>query len=87
MANKLLNLIKDRDIPDTFIPGCSSIEIIGDKRVVVENVKRVIEYQNERVRLDTDKFCVVIHGECFTLKSFSDRVIVVDGRVNNVSLE
>ncbi len=84
---RLKNFIKDSDLPVTVLSGGSNIEIIGNGRVIVENANRILEYQNECVRLCADKFIVVVKGLSLTLCSFDDNVIVIDGNIKNICLE
>lgn len=79
--------VKGLDLPVSAISGESSVELIGNKRVIVENAKRIIEYENNIIRLDTDKFNVVINGTQLTFNSYSDKIVVIDGNIKNVCLE
>lgn len=84
---KFRNFIKCFDIPAVVTGGCGSIELIGDKRVIVENAVRILTYDYETVRLEAENRTVVIKGASLTLNSFSDNIMIVDGTISNVSLE
>ena len=53
----------------------------------VKSEERIIEYENERVRLNTGEKTVLIEGNLLTLDSYSDNVIVVRGTIKNISFE
>lgn len=81
------NFFKGIDLPDTAISDAASIEIIGDMRVVVEQTKGILEYENERIRINIGKYIAVITGCNLTLSSYSDNIIVIDGKIKNICLE
>lgn len=70
-----------------FSEAAGSIEMIGNSRVVVETTKKILEYNNDKVRLDLGKYIVAIAGTDLTMNSFSDSIIIVDGIIKALSLE
>lgn len=81
------DFIKGINFSETDFSNTSSIEIIGEKRVVVERAQNILEYGNERVRLNLGKYTVAISGTGLTMSSYSDNVMIIDGTIKNVSLE
>lgn len=86
-TGKLISLVRRFDVPATAIGGCSNIEVIGNKRVIVENAVRILTYEDTTVCLEAKDRTVVINGASLTLNSFSDNIMIVDGTISNVSLE
>lgn len=82
---RIYSFIKGKDTCDTTEKG--NIEIIGNNKVIIEHAERIIEYENERVRLNTGEKTVLIEGNSLTLDSYSDNVIVVRGTIKNISFE
>lgn len=79
--------IKGVETIDPASGGAASVELVGRKRVIVEEATGILEYDNARVRVNTKGYTVVIDGVELTLDSYSGGVIVVDGKINGVCLE
>lgn len=79
--------IKGTDEYDTSIKEASSVEIIGNKRVVIEQVSGILAYETERVRISTKVYTIAVSGSKLTLNSYSDGIIVIDGKIKGVCLE
>ena len=47
----LRNLLDSGGLEDECIPGQSVVELLGDNRVLIENHRRIIEYELERIRI------------------------------------
>ena len=67
--------------------GTASIELVGNKRVIVEEATGILEYEADRVRVNTKGYIVVIDGRELTLDSYCGGIIVVDGKISGVCLE
>ncbi len=64
-----------------------SIELLGSRRVIVEDALGIIEYEDNIVRIHTRGKTVVINGSGLSLDSYSGGIIIVDGKIRGVSLE
>lgn len=90
MKNKLTpvrDFIKGVHFSETDFSNVGSIEIIGENRVVVERTRNILEYENERVRLNLGKYIVSISGRDLMLSSYSENVMIIDGTIKSVALE
>lgn len=63
------------------------IEIVGDSKVIIENVKSILEYENESVRVDIETHTVNVKGNALTLNNYTDNVMVISGIIQGVLLE
>ena len=79
--------IKGIEAVNPSVNGCSSVELVGNKRVIVEEATGILEYEAERVRINTKAHTVVIDGAGLTLESYSGGIIVFDGKIRGVCLE
>lgn len=84
---RIKSFIRGVSISDIAISDLSNIEIIGDRRVIVEETKNILEYESERVRLNAGKFTIAICGYDLILSNFTDNIIVIDGKIKNICLE
>ena len=81
----VVNFIKGTNNCETTDTG--SIEIIGNKKIIIEHAESILEYENERVRVKTGKKIIVVNGKSLTLDSYSENVILVNGTIISVSFE
>ena len=79
--------IKGIEVVNPAVDGCSSVELVGNKRVIIEDATGISEYEADRVRINTKVHTVVIDGTGLTLDSYSGGIIVIDGKINGVCLE
>lgn len=67
------------------IPGdLPRIEIVGDKRVLVENHKGILEYGDNIMRINCGKMIVRIAGEGLNLQALSLSELAVTGKITSV---
>lgn len=84
-SEAVINFIKGKNFPD--VTNAGSIEIIGDKKIIIEHAQSILEYENERVRVNTGRKTVVVTGEKLSLDSYSENVILINGNIISVSFE
>ena len=73
-------------IPPKTEPLIPQIEISGDRQVIVEGCKYILEYEPETVKLDVGKFNLRITGTDLTLISLADASVMIEGGVLGVEL-
>ena len=84
--------MKNRPLKD-FIKGrfydsfadCGNIEVIGDRRVIVEGARSVIEYESGRVLVGALKYTLSVTGADLTIESYNDDVMIVEGNIKTIS--
>lgn len=86
-ASPVREFIKGVESVQTSLKGSASVELVGNTRVVVEDATGILEYESEKVRVNTKGYTVVIDGAGLTLDSYCGGVIIVDGKIRGVCLE
>ncbi|MBR5126283.1 MAG: YabP/YqfC family sporulation protein [Oscillospiraceae bacterium] len=69
-----------------LFPGVPLIEILGDRRVLIEGHQGVREYGTCRIRVAVKHGCVEIQGEGLELRFMTREQVVVLGRIRNVAV-
>lgn len=67
------------------LDGTSQIELIGNKRAVIDTPKRVIEYTREKLKLDLGEVKMSICGNNMVVRTYSNDKIIVDGLIMSVN--
>ncbi len=74
------------DLQDEPIPGLPLIEIAGERRVLIENHRGVIEYGSQTIRVKVKYGQVCICGSGLELARMTRGQLVISGRVDAVQL-
>ncbi len=71
--------------PMTNLDG--SVEIIGTKRVIVEDIVSIIEYCDERIRIDIGSRMLNIIGQSLEIYDYFNKSLIIDGKINSVTFD
>ncbi len=82
----LSNLIWQADLPDEPIPGRPLIEIMDNRRVLIENYIGVTEYGREMIQIKVKFGCVCVSGRNLELARMSKGQLVISGTITHIEL-
>lgn len=74
------------DLPGEAMPRQPILEIVGDRRVLIENHMGVTEYTLEKIRIRMNYGEVCICGSGLQLARMSRDQLVISGRIYSASL-
>ncbi len=80
----LHSLAKRLDIPQDIILDLPRITMLGNKQVLIENHKGIIEYTASLVRIKLSEGELIIHGTQLLLGNLQAEQILVEGTVREV---
>lgn len=86
MKGKLSDLKNIPQISNTPHPGLPLVEILGNKRVLIENHFGVIAYGKTRICVKVRCGHIEINGNDLILARMSDSQLIVNGLVLGVTL-
>ena len=64
----------------------SSINIVDNTQIIIENCKNILECNEMIVRVVSSKFIIEVWGSELYVSSFANKSIRIDGEITNVSL-
>lgn len=81
--------IKDKvtkmlEIPDEVASDRPKITTVGRKEVFVENYKGIIEFTNEKVRINSNHGIITITGGNMKIKEITSEDIIIVGDIGNI---
>ncbi len=79
-------LIGAADLMDEPLPGMPLVEIAGDRRVLVENHRGVVEYGTKIIRIKVRYGQLCICGCGMELAKMTKDQLIISGRVDSVHL-
>ena len=85
--NNLLVLASLLELPDDIVLDLPRMTMLGNKQLLVENHKGIIEYSTVLVRIKLSQGTLVIHGEQLSLGSLQQEQILVEGIIKLVQYD
>jgi len=73
------------ELPKEIVLDLPKITMFGNKNLIVENYKGIIEYDNSRIRVNTGKGIIRVTGEGLIIKEITSEDLMIDGEI--LSLE
>ncbi|MDQ2085978.1 sporulation protein YqfC [Herbivorax sp. ANBcel31] len=88
-AEKNKNSIKEKmaeflEIPKEIILDLPKTTMYGNKNMVVENYKGIIEYENDRLRINTNKGIIRVVGNKLFIKEITSEDLLIYGEITSV---
>lgn len=83
----LENLSGRYHLPEDVLLGSSKVEIIGVKSVRVENYKGIIEYTQQRIKLQISEGKILIEGERMQIDYCTDVELHISGWIKLVKYD
>ena len=81
------NFVKALSLPEDAFVSQTYMELFGQKEIVVNGAKSIIEYGNEVVRIQTKEQIVEINGDELRVDMFLEKVMIVRGKIQAVFFE
>lgn len=73
------------ELPKEIVLDLPKITMFGDKNLIVENYKGIIEYDNNRIRVNTGKGIIMVSGDRLVIKEITSEDLMIEGEI--LSLE
>lgn len=75
------------EFPEEISNNEPKITIIGFKKIMVENYKGILEYENFFVRLNTTIGVLNINGFNLSLNEMTDEDLIITGNIESIDFE
>ncbi len=76
---------KKRKQPLLPVTNAPCIELSGNREILIEGSKGVLEYSTETVRVNTQGMIVSIAGRELNLRCISESALIIDGFITAVT--
>ncbi len=77
--NPLKKIGKIIELPQEFLEGATHIEIAGNREIIIEGCKGIIDYTEESIKLSAGKYAILIIGKNLEIKNLFDESIIING--------
>lgn len=84
IKNKFLEI---SDFSEELTKGYSKMVLLGKKEFLIENAKGIIEYENNKIRVNTLNGEINIEGENLVINEMGEGELLVRGKIKSILLE
>ena len=78
------NLVESLELPMDIMYGAVIITAMGRNQILVENYKGIIEYTQEKIRLQTKSFQVTIQGKRLIVEYYTNEEMKITGYIQGI---
>jgi sporulation protein YqfC len=72
------------ELPKEIVLNIPRITMIGSSDMIVENYKGIIEYENERIRLNTGSGPIAVKGSKLEIREITSEDIIISGDIRSL---
>lgn len=83
-AETAAKAVRALELPVDLIAGMVHFEFSGNREVIVEGCKGILEYDENIIYIDTGKLKVRFMGRGLELRNFTDHSAIIDGFISSV---
>lgn len=80
-------LVDSLELPKDLVYGAVLVSITGQKEMLIENYRGILEYNSERVSLQTKNCRLVIDGKNLNIDYYTNEEMKISGIITKVSYE
>lgn len=85
--SKVKKINKILEIPEEVVSSTPKITALGFSKILVENYKNILEYQDIFIRINTSIGIINIGGINLKMEEMTMDDIVIEGRIDNIEFE
>lgn len=86
MANWMERLADRADLQGEVLPCQPLVEILGEKRILIEHHGGVTEYSREKIQIKMRYGCLCICGSSLELARMNADQLIISGRIDSLSI-
>ena len=85
--NRLIRLSKVLEMPEEIISTVPKVTTLGFEKLLVENYKNILEYQEFFIRINTSIGIININGLGLKMGEMTTDDIVIEGKIDSIDFE
>ncbi|MCI8280409.1 MAG: sporulation protein [Lachnospiraceae bacterium] len=78
------NLVESLELPKDIMYGAVIVTATGKSEVLIENYKGILEYTNEKIRLQTKGCQVEVCGKCLLVEYYTNDEMKITGSIHQI---
>lgn len=85
--NKLSKINKILEMPSEITSSVPKITNLGFKKMMIENYKNILEYQDFFIRINTSIGIININGIGMKMEEMTKDDIIIEGEIDSIDFE
>lgn len=81
------DIVESLELPKDLVYGAVLVSITGQKEMLVENYKGILEYNSDRISLQTKNCRLIIDGKNLNIDYYTNEEMKISGTIISVSYE
>ena len=69
------------ELPKEIVLNMPKMTLLGSRNLIIENYKGIIEYEDNKIRINTGIGIIKINGTGLSIKEITSEDIMVDGNI------
>lgn len=86
MGNWMERLAERTDLQGEPLPGQPLVELLGERRVLIEHHGGVTEYGGEKIQIKMRYGCLCICGDRLELARMNAEQLIISGRIDSINI-
>ena len=83
----LRRLTDAMDLPGEPVPGTAVLELLGDRRVLIEHPRGIVQYSPQEITVTVPFGHMTISGDDLSLTRMTGQQLIISGTVGGIRLE
>ncbi len=84
---RFLELVQKADIPGESLPGQPLLELLEDRRVLIENHRGILQYGPEIIQIKVRFGSLCVCGKQLRLCRMQENQLVIQGKIDSIQVE
>jgi len=72
------------ELPKEIVMNIPKLTMVGNRDMIIENYKGIIEYDNARIRVNTGAGVIKITGSRLLIKEITSEDVIICGDINGL---
>ncbi|MBP3503241.1 MAG: YabP/YqfC family sporulation protein [Clostridia bacterium] len=85
--NRLSKINKILEMPSEIISSVPKITNLGFKKMMIENYKNILEYQDFFIRINTSIGIININGIGMKMEEMTKDDVIIEGEIDSIDFE
>lgn len=83
-AERIHKVTSSLQLPASALSGAAHFEMNGNREVIVDGCRGVLEYDENRIRIHAGKMVTCFQGRCLSIKCLTADSLIVEGFITSI---
>lgn len=83
-AQRMQKVASALQLPANTLSGAAHFEMNGNREVIVDGCRGVLEYDEQKIRVNTGKMITCFQGRCLSIKCLTSDSLIVEGFITSI---